>query len=91
MNRLASPALLALVLAFGSMYALAQDPGSSLLLLVDASGSRGDPVGSGNPQSKIDADKSAATVALGRGPARHSRCLNDIRAGSAFRIRSCNE
>ena len=40
--------------------------GSSLLLLIDASGSMGDPVGGGHPQAKIDAAKQAATAALGR-------------------------
>ena len=39
---------------------------SSLLLLIDASGSMGDPVGGGHPQAKIDAAKQAATAALGR-------------------------
>ena len=66
LNRLANPALLALALTLGGAQALAQNPGSSLLLLIDASGSMGDPVGSGSPQSKIDAAKSAATAALGR-------------------------
>ena len=49
--------------------ALAQSSGrvgSSLLLLIDASGSMGDQVGSGNPQPKIDAAKQAAIAALGR-------------------------
>ena len=39
---------------------------SSLLLLIDASGSMGDPVGAANPQVKIDAAKRAATDALSR-------------------------
>ena len=39
---------------------------SSLLLLIDASGSMGDPVGAGNPQVKIEAAKRAATDALSR-------------------------
>ena len=40
--------------------------GSSLLLLIDASGSMGNEIGSGNPQAKIDAAKHAAIAALGR-------------------------
>ena len=47
------------------MQAEAQNAGSSLLLLIDASESM-DPVGGGNPQSKIDAAKGAAAAALGR-------------------------
>ena len=39
---------------------------SSMLLLIDASGSMGDPIGSGNPQVKIEAAKQAAIAALGR-------------------------
>ena len=39
---------------------------SSLLLLIDASGSMGDPVGAGNPHVKIEAAKRAATDALSR-------------------------
>ncbi len=39
---------------------------SSLLLLIDASGSMGDAIGSGNPQVKIAAAKQAAITALGR-------------------------
>ena len=39
---------------------------SSLLLLIDASGSMGDPIGSGNSQVKIEAAKQAAIAALGR-------------------------
>ena len=39
---------------------------SSLLLLIDASGSMGDPIGSGNSQVKITAAKQAAISALGR-------------------------
>ena len=39
---------------------------SSLLLLIDASGSMGNQVGTGNPQAKIDAAKQAAIAALGR-------------------------
>ena len=49
--------------------ALSQNRGqvkSSLLLLIDASGSMGDPIGSGNPQVKIEAAKQAAIDALGR-------------------------
>ena len=39
---------------------------SSLLLLIDASGSMGDPIGSGNSEVKIHAAKQAAVAALGR-------------------------
>ena len=39
---------------------------SSMLLLIDASGSMGDPIGSGNPQVKIEAAKQAAIATLGR-------------------------
>ena len=39
---------------------------SSLLLLIDASGSMGDPIGSGNPEVKIEAAKRAASAALSR-------------------------
>ncbi|MCE2486016.1 MAG: DUF4189 domain-containing protein [Desulfurellaceae bacterium] len=49
--------------------ALSQSRGpvaSSLLLLIDASGSMGDAIGSGNPQVKIAAAKQAAITALGR-------------------------
>ena len=66
MNRLFLRAVLAAVLGFAGAHALAQTVSSSLLLLIDASGSMGDPVGSGNAQSKIDAAKGAATAALGR-------------------------
>ena len=66
MNRLWLPALVAVVLGLAGAHAVAQNVGSSLLLLIDASGSMGDPVGSGNPQSKIAAAKSAATAALGQ-------------------------
>ena len=55
------------VMGLGS--ALSQDRGSvksSLLLLIDASGSMGDAIGSGNSQIKIEAAKRAATAALGR-------------------------
>ena len=56
-------------LAFAGMNSHAQTGGhigSSLLLLIDASGSMGDPVGGGHPQAKIDAAKQAAAAALGR-------------------------
>ena len=49
--------------------ALSQNRGqvqSSLLLLIDASGSMGDEIGSGNSQVKIEAAKQAAIAALGR-------------------------
>ena len=39
---------------------------SSLLLLIDASGSMGEEIGGGSPQIKIDAAKEAAIAALGR-------------------------
>ena len=66
MNSLPLAALLAMVVALAGVQAQARNAGSSLLLLIDASGSMGDPVGGGNPGSKIDAAKSAATAALGR-------------------------
>ena len=62
-------ALLVLGFAFAGTNSHAQTGGhigSSLLLLIDASGSMGDPVGGGHPQAKIDAAKQAATAALGR-------------------------
>ena len=66
MNSLLLGVLLTVVVALAGVQAQAQNVGSSLLLLIDASGSMGDPVGGGNPQRKIDAAKSAATAALGR-------------------------
>ena len=65
-----SPAL-ARVLVFSALTlaasnAVAQNVNSSLLLLIDASGSMGDPVGGGSPQAKMDAAKEAAIAALGR-------------------------
>ena len=62
-------ALLVFGLALAGTNSHAQTRGriaSSLLLLIDASGSMGDPVGGGHPQAKIDAAKQAATAALGR-------------------------
>ena len=62
-------ALLVFGLALAGTNSYAQTGGhiaSSLLLLIDASGSMGDPVGDGHPQAKIDAAKQAATAALGR-------------------------
>ena len=62
-------ALLVFGLALAGTNSYAQTGGhiaSSLLLLIDASGSMGDPVGGGHPQAKIDAAKQAATAALGR-------------------------
>lgn len=44
--------------------ALAQNTTSSLLLLVDVSGSMGDPIGNGNRQVKIDVARQAATDAI---------------------------
>ena len=41
-------------------------PVNSLLLLVDTSGSMGDPIGSGNPEIKMDAAKAAALAAIDR-------------------------
>lgn len=61
-------AVVASVIALGSP-ALSQSRGpvaSSLLLLIDASGSMWDAIGSGNPQVKIAAAKQAAITALGR-------------------------
>ena len=46
--------------------AAASGPGSSLLLLVDVSGSMGEPIGAGSPQVKIEAAKEAATAAVRR-------------------------
>ena len=66
MNSLHVWTLLAVVLALAAGHTLAQNVNSSLLLLIDASGSMGDPVGGGTPQSKIDAARTAATAALGR-------------------------
>ena len=58
-------------LAFGLLIlqceiAPAQTPASSLLLLIDTSGSMGDPVGNGNSQIRIDAAKQAAIAAVER-------------------------
>ena len=56
------------VIGWGSP-GLSQNRGSvnsSLLLLIDASGSMGDEIGSGNSQVKIEAAKQAAIAALGR-------------------------
>ena len=61
-------AVVAGVLVWG-LPAFAQSRGpvaSSLLLLIDASGSMGDAIGSGNPQVKIAAAKQAAVTALSR-------------------------
>ena len=61
-------ALLVFGLAFAGTNSHAQTDGhiaSSLLVLIDASGSMGDPVGGRHPQAKIDAAKQAA-AALGR-------------------------
>lgn len=72
MNRptkaLLSITVVAGVLVLGTS-ALSQNQGpvaSSLLLLIDASGSMGDEIGIGNPQVKIAAAKQAAITALGR-------------------------
>ena len=61
-------ALAAAVIGWGPR-ALSQGRGhvkSSLLLLIDASGSMNDEIGGGNTQVKIDAAKRAAIAALGR-------------------------
>ena len=69
-NRLTKSARLAAVVLGVSLLhvvtATAQTPASSLLLLIDASGSMGDPVGNGDPQIKIVAAKQAAVAALER-------------------------
>ena len=61
-------AVVAGVLVWGaSAFSQSRSPvASSLLLLIDASGSMGDAIGSGNPQVKIEAAKQAAITALGR-------------------------
>ena len=68
LNRILPTALLLTVaIVSGAAQAQPRDRvASSLLLLIDASGSMGDPVGGGHPQAKIDAAKQAATAALGR-------------------------
>ena len=66
-NRTALMLAGACILAAPALSAQHQRPvSSSLLLLIDASGSMGDPVGAGNPQVKIEAAKRAATDALSR-------------------------
>ena len=55
-----------MVVALAEVQAQAQNVGSSLLLLIDASGSMAQPVGGGNSQAKIEAARDAATTALGR-------------------------
>ena len=69
LNR-AAPALarvlVGLALTLSGAHASAQNVNSSLLLLIDASGSMGDPVGEGSPQAKMEAAKEAAIAALGR-------------------------
>ena len=61
-------AVVAGLLVWGApAFAQSREPvASSLLLLIDASGSMGDAIGSGNPQVKIAAAKQAAITALGR-------------------------
>ena len=72
MNRIARamiPVALAVAVIGWPAQALSQNRGpvkSSLLLLIDASGSMGDEIGSGNSQVKIEAAKRAAIAALGR-------------------------
>ena len=65
-GRLLAGVLLAVALTLAAPHAPAQNINSSLLLLIDASGSMGDPVGANNPQAKMDAAKNAAIAALGR-------------------------
>ena len=60
---------LAVLLAMGlpGAFASGQRPvASSLLLLIDTSGSMGDPIGSADPEVKIEVAKRAAVDALGR-------------------------
>ena len=52
------------ILFFHGLSALAQSTTSSLVLLIDVSGSMGDPIGNGNRQVKINAAKQAATDAI---------------------------
>ena len=72
MNRIARSMLIVAVAATVSGLqpgATAQSQGpvaSSLLLLIDASGSMGDVIGAGNPEVKIEAAKRSAIAALGR-------------------------
>ena len=72
MNRIARGILhIALAAALAGLAPPARGQGqppiqSSLLLLIDVSGSMGDAIGSGNPQVKIEAAKQAAIDALGR-------------------------
>ena len=54
--------LASVVLLSGHM--VGDTPRSSLLLLIDTSGSMGDPVGGGDPETKIEAAKSAALAAV---------------------------
>ena len=60
------PVTIALTVQTGALAQRQRPVSSSLLLLIDASGSMGDPVGAGNPQVKIEAAKRAATDALSR-------------------------
>ncbi len=74
LNRILGTALLLIVCACssGALAQASERVGSSLLLLIDASGSMGDEVGGGNSQAKIAAAKEAATAALGRAARRGS-------------------
>ena len=56
--------LLAGSLLIASGYSSPENPRSSLLLLIDTSGSMGNEVGGGNPEIKIEAAKSAALAAV---------------------------
>ena len=56
----------ALTVQTGALAQRQRPVSSSLLLLIDASGSMGDAVGAGNPQVKIEAARRAATDALSR-------------------------
>ena len=75
MNRVARATItvaLAVAVTGWGPQALSQNRGqvkSSLLLLIDASGSMGNEIGSGNSQVKIEAAKRAAIAALGRAAA----------------------
>ena len=60
---------LIVLLAIGHWVAVAETQhrvSSSLLLLIDTSGSMGDAVGTANPEVKIEVAKQAAVEALGR-------------------------
>ena len=61
--------MVSVLLAIGPPVAIAggqRNVSSSLLLLIDTSGSMGDPIGSADPEVKIEVAKQAAVDALGR-------------------------